>query len=68
MILTMEEKLNVHKFGWFRYKNRMDTKYATLSTNDYWDWLTYIDDDYCSDYDLIRMKELYRSQLQELSG
>ena len=68
MILTMEEKLNVHKFGWFRYKNRKDLSTCKLTTNEYWDWLNFIDDEYLADFDILKMKELYRQQLQELSG
>jgi hypothetical protein len=30
--------------------------------------LTYIDDDYLTDYEVLKMKELYAWQLQELSG
>ena len=41
---------------------------SKLSTSQYWDLLTYIDDDYLTDYEIVKMKELYRQQLAELSG
>lgn len=39
MIMDMERKLN---WGWFSRRHVKD-KYATLSTNQFWDWLVYID-------------------------
>ena len=68
MIMTMEKKLNPTGFGLFRFMNRRDLNTSTISIAQYWDMLTYIDDDYLSDYEVLRMKELYAWQLQELSG
>ncbi len=68
MIMTMEKKLNFDGFAWFRYSNKKDRTVAKISTNQYWDMLVYIDDDYLTDYEILKFKELYRSQLQELSG
>mmetsp|Transcript_15922 Transcript_15922/g.24589 ORF Transcript_15922/g.24589 Transcript_15922/m.24589 type:complete len:132 (+) Transcript_15922:3-398(+) len=68
MILTMENKLKNNEFALFRSKFKKDPKICGLSTDQYWNLLYYIDDDYLTDYEIIRMKELYRHQLQELSG
>lgn len=65
MIMEMERKLNPTAF--FRRFNKTD-KFCVLSTAQYWDWLTYIDDDYLTEWEIIKMKELYYWQLQELSG
>ena len=59
MIYTMEKKLNGGSFGWFKYFNRRDRNLSKISVAQYWDMLTYIDDDYLSDYEVVRMKELY---------
>jgi len=40
MIYEMEKKLNP---TWFARRLRKHDSYATLSTTQYWDWLTYID-------------------------
>jgi hypothetical protein len=40
MIYEMEKKLNAN---WFAKRLRKHDTYATLSTTQYWDWLTYID-------------------------
>ena len=74
MILQMEKKLNSL---WFRRRKAQD-KLCTISSNQYWDWLTYVDviipnlsrmqDDYLTDWEILKMKELYFWQLQELSG
>ena len=68
MIMQMEQKLNPSGWGLFKYFNRRDKAQAKISTAQYWDWLTYIDDDYLTDYEVLKMKELYYWQLQELSG
>ena len=68
MIMTMEKKLNPNSWALFKYFNRSDKNIAKISTAQYWDWLTYIDDDYLTDYEVLKMKELYHRQLQELSG
>ena len=66
--MTMEKKLNNQSPQWFKYLNRQDKSYSKISIAQYWDWLTYLDDDYLTDYEIVRMKELYYWQLQELSG
>ena len=68
MIMTMEQKFNGGSAGLFRFMNRRDPNISKISVAQYWDWLTYLDDDYLSDYEIIRMKELYYWQLQELTG
>ena len=68
LVMSMEKKLNPGSYALFKYFNRTDRTIARVSTAQYWDWLTYIDDDYLTDYEVLRMKELYHWQLQELSG
>jgi len=68
LVMSMEKKLNPGSYALFKYFNRTDRTVARVSTAQYWDWLTYIDDDYLTDYEVLRMKELYHWQLQELSG
>ena len=68
LVMSMEKKLNPNSYALFKYFNRTDRTVAKVSTAQYWDWLTYIDDDYLTDYEVLRMKELYHWQLQELSG
>ncbi len=43
MIFNMERKLNA---TWFAKRFNKKDKYCALSTNEYWDWLTYIDVNY----------------------
>ena len=64
MIMNMERKLNS---SWFTRRTQKD-KYSKISTTQFWDWLVYIDDDYLSEFEVLKMKELYYQQLQELSG
>ena len=45
MIMSMEAKLNP---TWFEKRATAHTKYCTLSTGQYWDWLTYVDVSYKS--------------------
>ena len=59
MIMTMEKKFNPSGFGLFRFMNRRDPSITGISVAQYWDMLTYIDDDYLSDYEVLRFKELY---------
>ena len=40
MIMSMEAKLNP---TWFAKRATAHTKYCTLSTGQYWDWLSYVD-------------------------
>ena len=68
MIMVIERKLINGSFAWFKLNNRRDRSISKISVTQYWDWLTYLDDDYLTDYEVLRMKELYHWQLQELSG
>jgi hypothetical protein len=68
MMMSMEKKLNGQSPFWFKFKNRRDKQLSKISVAQYWDFLTYLDDDYLTDYEIVRMKELYYWQLQELSG
>ena len=64
MIISMERTLNS---AWFWRRHSAHQNHCTLSTAQYWDWLTYIDDDYLSEWEVVKMKELYCHQLQELA-
>ena len=59
LVMSMEKKLNPSSHALYKYFNRADRTTAKLSVAQYWDWLTYIDDDYLTDYEVLRMKELY---------
>mgnify|MGYP006090373117 FL=1 len=59
MMMAMETKLNNGSFAWFKFNNRRDRSTSKISVAQYWDWLTYLDDDYLTDYEVLRMKELY---------
>ena len=63
MIMTMEKKLNNQSPHMFRYLKRQDKSLSKISVAQYWDFLTYIDDDYLTDYEVVKMKELYCWQL-----
>merc|ERR1711934_332318 len=65
MIWDMEKILNP---GWFWRRLNKTDQFATLSTAQYWDWLTYIDDDYLTEWEVVKMKELYLKAHQDLSG
>ena len=40
MIMAMERTFNV---AWFKQRTNASDKLSTLSTSQYWDWLTYVD-------------------------
>ena len=40
MIISMESKLNA---AWFLRRGTAHKNFCSLSTGQYWDWLTYID-------------------------
>ena len=60
MIMVMERKLNADSYGWFKYLKKKDKALCKISTAEYWDLLMYIDDDYLTDYEVLKFKELYR--------
>ena len=59
MIWNMEKKLNGSSFAWFKHRYGKDKSVSRSSVAQYWDWITYLDDDYLTDYEVLRMKELY---------
>lgn len=65
MIYNMERKLNL---TWFSVHNRKKDAYSKICVSQYWDWLIYIDDDYLTEFEILKFKELYYQQLQEISG
>ena len=68
MMIQMEQKLNPLSYAFFKYSFKRERQISAVSVAQYWDILTYIDDDYLTDFEVLKMKELYRWQLQELSG
>ena len=56
VILEMERKLNPVSF--YRRLWPQD-KYCSLTTSQYWNLINYIDDDYLTDWEVLKMKELY---------
>ena len=65
IVYQMERKLNPVNFYRRLSKN---SQFCRISTSYYWDWLTYIDDDYLTEWEVLRMKELYHQQLQDLTA
>ena len=62
IVLELERKLN-----WDRFKRRGSRdNYCKLSTNYYWDLLKYVDDDYLTEWEVLKFKELYFLQLANL--
>ena len=59
MIMSMEKKLNSGSYALFKYANKKDAHLCRISTSQYWDLLTYIDDDYLTDFEVLKMKEMY---------
>ena len=57
MIMNMEKKLGS------RAINKKNAVTSKISVAQYWDFLTYIDDDYLTDFEILKMKELYYWQL-----
>ena len=59
----MERKLNSTFF-----KKKMERKMNScrLTPAQYWDWLTYIDDDYLTQWEVIKMQELYYWQVLDM--
>ena len=56
VILEMERKLNPVSY----YRRLMPRdKNCSLTTSQYWNLINYIDDDYLTDWEVLKMKELY---------
>ena len=68
MIMAEERNLNNGSFALFKFNNRGDGTISKISEAQNWDWLSYLDDDYLTEYEVRRMKALHRWQLQELAG
>jgi hypothetical protein len=63
IVWDLEKKLNFRRF-WDRTNKK--EKHCSLTVAQYWDWMTYIDDDYLTQWEVLRMQELYYWQVQEL--
>ena len=57
--MTMERKLNPMSSALYRYTHKKDMQASKISVAQYWDFLLYIDDDYLTDYEVLKFKELY---------
>ena len=58
MIMNLEKKL-----GSSRALKKKNAVVSKISVAQYWDFITYIDDDYLTDFEVLKMKELYYWQL-----
>ena len=59
IILEMEKKLDSK-----RYNQRVkEDKRCKISVNYYWDLLKYVDDDYLTEWEILKMKDLYVKML-----
>ena len=54
MIMNLEKKL-----GSSRALKKKNAVVSKISVAQYWDFITYIDDDYLTDFEVLKMKELY---------
>ena len=59
IILELERKLNKERYN---KRGRRDL-YSKISVNKYWDLLKYIDDDYLTEWEILKFKDLYMDQL-----
>ena len=59
IVLELERKLNKTRFG----RRTKRDKYCKISINYYWDLLKYIDDDYLTEWEVLKFKDLYVNQL-----
>lgn len=59
IVLELERKLSKKRF---LHRNSKD-KYCRVSINYYWDLLKYIDDDYLTEWEILKFKDLYVNQL-----
>ena len=60
--LELERKLNPTKF---KMRGKRD-KYCQISLNYYWDLLKYIVDDYLTEWEVLKFKDLYGYQLANM--
>ena len=59
IVLELERKLNRERY---LRRGRRD-QYCKISINYYWDLLKYIDDDYLTEWETLKFKDLYVNQL-----
>ena len=60
MILTLEKKLNNKVYNRRFWKRDL---WARISSSQFFDWMVYIDDDYLSEWEILKFSELYHWQL-----
>ncbi len=59
IIMELERKLSPERF----HKRGRKDNLCKLSITYYWDILKYIDDDYLSEWEILKFKDLYAYQL-----
>ena len=64
IIFDLERKLNPSRF----FKRDKADKQCRISINLYYDWLIHIDDDYLTEYEHLKMKDLYQGILAEMAA
>ena len=62
IVLDLERKLNYQKF---KRRGKRDL-FSKISLNYYWDLLKYIDDDYLTEWEVLKFKDLYGTQLANM--
>ena len=63
IITELEKKLNPDRF----FRRVKKDQYCEISINYYWDLLKYIDDDYLSEWEILKLKDLYAYQLGSMT-
>lgn len=59
IVHDLERKLNPKSW---RLRHRERDAYCRLSVAYYWDWIPFVDDDYLTEWEVLRMKELVVQQ------
>ena len=62
IILEMEKKLESKRFN---QRGKKDQK-CKISVNYYWDLLKYVDDDYLTEWEVLKFKDLYVKMLTNM--
>ena len=63
IITELERKLNPNRF---KRRTKQD-EYCKISVNYYWDLLKYVDDDYLTEWETLKFKDLYAYQLGNMA-
>mmetsp|Transcript_8801 Transcript_8801/g.7777 ORF Transcript_8801/g.7777 Transcript_8801/m.7777 type:complete len:132 (-) Transcript_8801:220-615(-) len=63
IIMELERKLSSERFK----RRAREDNYTKISINYYWDLLKYVDDDYLTDWEILKFKDLYAHQLGNMA-